>query len=103
MKEPKLYIGEPLDRTYFKQKADPKVKKGPQLTKCCQQDIDRKGLNKNNKKDWELIEDHIEEQLHMHSSTESITPICCKVCGRFLRYHSELNNKAWNKEYGKTS
>ena len=88
-------MNKPLDRDYFKKKANPKAKKGPQLTECCKQDVDRNILNKNNKDDWELIEDYCEEQLRMHSSTENITPICCKVCGRLIKYISTLNNKSW--------
>ena len=88
-------MNKPLDRDYFKKKANPKAKKGPQLTVCCKQSVDRHILNKNNKDDWELIEDYCEEQLRMYSSTENITPICCKVCGRLIKYISTLNNKSW--------
>ena len=45
-------MNKPLDRDYFKRKANPNAKKGIKLTECCKQDTDRKLLNKNNKKDW---------------------------------------------------
>ena len=80
----------PLDRDYFKRKANPNAKKGPQLTDCCKQDVDRNILNKNNKDDWELIEDYCERALFDSSSVKSITPICCKVCGRLIEYLSKL-------------
>ena len=85
----------PLDRAYFKKKANPRAKKGPQLTECCKQDVDRNLLNKNNKDDWELIEDHCEEALRMNSGTETITPMCCKVCGRLIRYIPKLRKDNW--------
>ena len=88
-------MNKPLDRDYFKKKANPKAKKGPQLTECCGQSLDRHILNKNNKDDWELIEDYCEEQLRMYSSTENITPICCKVCGRLIEYRSTLKDMGW--------
>ena len=87
----------PLDRNYFKKKANPKAKKGPQLTECCKQDVDRNLLNKNNKDDWELIEDYCEEVLRMNSGTETITPVCCKVCGRLIKYVSTLNFRDWKE------
>ena len=55
-------MNKPLDRDYFKKKANPKAKKGPQLTECCEQDVDRDILNEKNKEDRELI--------------ESVTPMC---------------------------
>ena len=88
-------MNKPLNRDYFKKKANPKAKKGPQLTECCGQGVDRHILNKNNKDDWELIEDYCEEQLRMYSSTENITPICCKVCGRLIEYRSTLKDMGW--------
>ena len=90
-------MNKPLDRDYFKRKANPNAKKGPQLTECCKQDIDRNILNKNNKDDWELIEDHCEEVLRSNSGTETITPACCKVCGRLNEYVSTLKDKSWKK------
>ena len=84
-----------LDRDYFKQKANPKSKKGPHLTKCCEQDIDRHILNKNNKADKELIEDYCEEQLLYYQSFKSIRPVCCKVCGRLMEYIVALNKRTW--------
>ena len=83
-----------LDRDYFKEKKTGKKSKGA-YTICCGQEKDRHILNKNNKADKELIEDYCEEQLRMYSSTENITPICCKVCGRLIEYKSTLNNKSW--------
>ena len=88
-------MNKPLDRDYFKRKANPGVKKGPQLTECCGYDVIRHVLNKNNKDDWELIENYCEEHLRMYSSTETITPICCKVCGRLIEYKSTLNDMSW--------
>ena len=100
MKELKLHT--PLDRDYFKYKDNPRKRK-TRLTDCCGLDEDYKGLNVNNEEDWKLIENHIQDVLQQDSSTETITPISCKVCGRFLRYQSTLNYKAWGKHYGKTS
>ena len=39
----------PLDRDYFKRKANPKAKKGPQLTECCGENTDHVGINVKNK------------------------------------------------------
>ena len=100
MRELKLHA--PLDRDYFKYKDNPRKRK-TRLTDCCGIDEDYKVLNVNNEEDWKLIEEYIQDCLTDYSSTETITPISCKVCGRFLRYQSTLNYKAWGKEYGKTS
>ena len=100
MKEQKLHT--PLDRDYFKYKDNPRKRKS-RLTDCCGLDEDHVVLNVNNEEDWKMIENHIQDVLSDHSSTEAITPISCKVCGRLLRYQSSLNYKAWGKEYGKTS
>ena len=97
MKELKLHT--PLDRDYFKYKDNPRKRK-TRLTSCCGLDEDHIVLNVNNKRDWELIEEYIENSLADHSTTEAITPISCKVCGRLLRYQSTLNDKAWEKGHG---
>ena len=102
MKELKQHTHKPLDRDYFKYKDNPRKRK-TRLTKCCGVDEDHKGLNVKNEEDWKLVEQYIQDALFDHPSTESITPISCKVCGRLLRYQSTLNYKAWGKEYGKTS
>ena len=100
MRELKLHT--PLDRDYFKYKDNPRKRK-TRLTDCCGIDEDYKVLNVNNEEDWKLIEEYIQDALNDKSSTESVTPISCKVCGRLLRYQSTLNYKAWGKEHGKTS
>ena len=100
MRELKLHT--PLDRDYFKYKDNPRKRK-TRLTDCCGIDEDYKVLNVNNEEDWKLIEEYIQDILDDKSSTEAVTPISCKVCGRFLRYQSTLNYKAWGKHYGKTS
>ena len=100
MKEQKLHT--PLDRDYFKYKDNPRKRK-TRLTDCCGLDEDLVVLNVNNEEDWKLIEEYIQDILDDKSSTEAVTPISCKVCGRFLRYQSTLNYKAWGKHYGKTS
>ena len=97
MKELKLHT--PLDRDYFKYKDNPRKRK-TRLTDCCGIDEDYKVLNVNNEEDWKMIENHIQDVLSDHSSTEAITPISCKVCGRLLRYQSTLNDKAWEKGHG---
>ena len=102
MKELKLQANKSLDRDYFKYKDNPRKRK-TRLTECCGVDEDRKGLNVKNEEDWKLVEQYIQDALFDHPSTESITPISCKVCGRLLRYQSTLNYKAWGKEYGQTS
>ena len=102
MKELKLQTNRPLDRDYFKYKDNPRKRK-TRLTDCCGMDEDHKVLNVKNEEDWKLIEGHIQDNLTDYPSTEAITPISCKVCGRLLRYLSTLNDKAWGKEHGKTS
>ena len=92
MKELKLHT--PLDRDYFKYKDNPRKRK-TRLTDCCGLDEDHVVLNVNNEEDWKMIENHIQDVLSDHSSTEAITPVSCKVCGRLLRYQSTLNDKAW--------
>ena len=92
MKELKLHT--PLDRDYFKYKDNPRKRK-TRLTDCCGLDEDHKVLNVNDEEDWKMIEQHIQDVLTDHPSTESITPVSCKVCCRFLRYQSTLNDKAW--------
>jgi len=82
----------PLDRNYFKYKDRPKKKNETEFTPCCNQSVDHKVLNVNRKEDWELIEDHIEENLRFYTSTESITPVSCKKCGRLLKYVSKLRD-----------
>ena len=52
-------------------------------------------MNVKDEEDWKMIEDHIQRSLDDYPSTEAITPISCKVCGRFLRYETTLNEKAW--------
>ena len=92
MRELKLHT--PLDRDYFKYKDNPRKRK-TRLTDCCGIDEDYKVLNVNNEEDWKMIENHIQDLLTDYPSTEAITPVSCKVCGRFLRYQSTLNDKAW--------
>jgi len=94
MKELKLHT--PLDRDYFKYKDNPRKRK-TRLTSCCGLDEDRVGMNVNNKEDWKLIEEYIQDSLTDSPSTETISPVSCKVCGRFLRYQSTLNDKAWER------
>ena len=69
----------PLDRDYFKRKANPKAKKGPQLTECCGENTDHVGINVKNKEDWELVELHIEDYLRDYPGIKSITPISCEI------------------------
>ena len=97
MKELKLHT--PLDRDYFKYKDNPRKRK-TRLTDCCGIDEDYKVLNVNNEEDWKMIENHIQDLLTDYPSTEAITPVSCKVCGRFLRYQSTLNDKAWERGHG---
>ena len=92
MKELKLHT--PLDRDYFKYKDNPRKRK-TRFTDCCGLDEDHVVLNVNDEEDWKMIENHIQDVLSDHSSTEAITPVSCKVCGRLLRYQSTLNDKAW--------
>ena len=85
-----------MDRAYFKKKDT--GREVELLTKCCKTSVDNPGLNKNIKEDWELIGDYCRTKLNDYPSTESITPICCKECGKLLSYSSTVNNKAY---YGK--
>ena len=82
-----------MDRAYFKKKDT--GKEVQLFTECCNTEVDRPGLNKNKPEDWELIEDYCRRQLDFHSSLETVTPICCKGCGKLLRYSSTLNEKAY--------
>ena len=92
----------PLNRNYFKRKANPNAKKGVELTDCCGEEVDRElVMNVKNKKDWELIEDYIERNLLEYSSTESITPISCTTCGRFLKYQSKIKDSKGKKGWFK--
>ncbi len=75
-----------MDRDYFKYKNKDKPKENQSVTECCKVDIDYDDMNVKNKDDWALIEDHIERHLRDSSSTESIKPISCDVCGRFKQY-----------------
>jgi len=86
----KLNGNKPLDRNYFRYKDNPKKKNEKQITECCDQDTEHDMLNANNKEDWLLIEDYIERNLREYPSTESITPIVCKECGRLKEYISKL-------------
>ena len=79
-----------LNRDYFKKKANPNAEKVDELTECCNQSVDMNILNKNNKDDWELIEGYCERSLITYSNVESITPVCCVVCGRLVEYNSKL-------------
>ena len=74
-----------MDRSYFKEKKTGKKSKGSH-TICCNQSKDMHILNKNKKDEWELIEGHCERHLIHYSSVRDITPICCKVCGRLIKY-----------------
>ena len=94
MKELKLRTHKSLDRDYFKYKDNPRKRK-TRLTECCDVDEDVKCMNVKDEEDWKMIEDHIQRSLDDYPSTEAITPISCKVCGRFLRYDTTLNEKAW--------
>ena len=60
-----------LDREYFKEKKTGKKLKG-MYTICCGQEKGRDLLNKNNKADWALIEEHCEDHLTYYSNTETI-------------------------------
>jgi hypothetical protein len=78
-----------FDRQYFKKKANPKADV-KNVTKCCGQSLDRKGLKVNRKADMKLIEDHIEEHLRIHSSVKNIKLNSCSNCKRLIGYISEL-------------
>ena len=91
MKKLKTSINTPLDRDYFKKKANPNAKKGSRITNCCGENEDRDGMNVTSIEDWKLIELHIEEHLRDYPKTISITPISCKSCGRFLEYKSVID------------
>ena len=83
-----------LNRDYFKEKKTGKKSKGA-YTKCCGHVKDRHVLNKNNKEDKELIEDHCEEHLRYYKNVKSIKPVCCKVCGRLMEYIVVLDKRTW--------
>ena len=77
-------------RNYFKEKRTGKKSKCS-YTKCCGEIKDRHILNKKNPEEWKLIEQHCEDHLTRYSSVIDITPICCKVCGRLLKYVSKID------------
>tara|TARA_B100001248_G_C27267259_1_gene401324 strand:+ start:373 stop:672 length:300 start_codon:yes stop_codon:yes gene_type:complete len=95
----KAKYNKPMDRDYFKKKKDPKWDAKKKLTECCEQDVDHEVLNVFKKDDWEQIEEHIRQQLHDYSNTETITPISCETCGRLLEYSSTLNENTWKPGY----
>ena len=80
-----------LDRAYFEKKKNPKYDDKNALTECCGEPKNRDGMMRGNKDDWRLIEEHIEEHLRMYSNVLSVTPVFCKVCGRFERYLCEID------------
>jgi|TARA_R100000750_G_C2331481_1_gene90286 hypothetical protein len=82
-----------MDRNYFKEKKT--GSRTSRFTKCCNQDKDRHILNKKKPHEWELIEEYCENHLTHYSSTETIDPICCKICGRLIEYKSTVNDKAY--------
>ena len=87
-----------LNRKYFQEKKTGK-RSGGSYTKCCDQLKDRHILNKKKPHEWKLIEDHCENHLISYSSCETIEPICCKVCGRLLKYLCTLNSKSYHEKY----
>ena len=88
-----------LNRKYFQEKKTGK-RSGGSYTKCCDQLKDRHILNKKKPEEWKLIEEYCENHLTHYSSCETIDPICCKVCGRLLKYLCTLNSKSYReKEY----
>jgi len=89
----------PINRDYFKLKEDPDALKGDKFMKCCGSEKDYEVLNVKKKYDWELIEEYIERHLFNYPSTESITPVSCKKCGRLLEYVSALNEQSWIPGY----
>jgi len=80
-----------LDRAYFEKKKNPKYDDQESHTECCNQPKDRDGMMRGNKKDWKLIEEHVEEHLRMYSNVKSVTPVFCEECGRFLQYLTEID------------
>ena len=78
-----------LTRAYFEKKKNPKYDDKDAVTECCGEPTTQDGMRKGNKRDWELIEQHIEEHLRVYSSTISVEPIFCEVCGRFKQYLCE--------------
>ena len=88
-----------MDRKYFTEKKTGKKALGTH-TVCCNQTKDRHILNKKKPEEWKLIEEYCENHLTHYSSCETIEPICCKVCGRLLKYLCTLNSKSYcEKEY----
>ena len=88
-----------MDRDYFKEKHTGKKSKGSH-TICCDQEKDRHILNKNKPHEWELIEQHCENHLISYSSTKDITPICCKKCGRLIRYICTIDPDSYKRMGG---
>ena len=86
-----------LNRKYFQQKKTGR-RSGSSYTKCCGELKDRHILNKKKPEEWKLIEEYCENHLTSYSSCETIEPICCKVCGRLLRYVSTLNSKSYREK-----
>jgi hypothetical protein len=85
-----------VDRKYFTEKKTGKKALGTH-TVCCNQVKDRHILNKKKPHEWKLIEDFCEEHLIHYPNCETITPICCKKCGRLLEYKSTLNDRTYGR------
>jgi len=79
-----------VDRKYFTEKKTGKKALGTH-TVCCNQSKERHILNKKKPHEWKLIEDHCENYLIHYSNCESITPHCCKKCGRLIRYSCTID------------
>jgi|TARA_R110002110_G_scaffold89128_1_gene232219 hypothetical protein len=85
-----------VDRKYFTEKKTGKRATGTH-TVCCGQDKNRHILNKKKPYDWKLIEDYCENHLTYYPNCDSITPHCCKKCGRLIEYTTSLKDKTYGR------
>ena len=85
-----------MDRKYFTEKKTGKKALGTH-TVCCNQSKERHILNKKKPHEWKLIEEYCENHLIHYPNCESITPHCCKKCGRLLEYTTKLNDRTYGR------
>jgi hypothetical protein len=85
-----------VDRKYFTEKKTGKKALGTH-TVCCNQTKDRHILNKKKPHEWKLIEEYCENHLIHYPNCKTITPHCCKKCGRLLEYTTTLNDKTYGR------
>ena len=85
-----------MDRKYFTEKKTGKKTSGTH-TACCNQVKERHILNKKKPHEWKLIEEYCENHLIHYANCQTITPHCCKKCGRLIEYTTSLKDKTYGR------